>query len=92
MKKWFVEDRVPGAHIGYRAVVDENGYVVCEPSPMGEANARLIAAAPDLLAALERCVEQIQQMRGMFDDSDGTIQAALEDAQKAIDMVTGGTA
>lgn len=89
---WFIDDNVPGANLGYRAIIDEDGYVVCSPSPMGEANARLIAAAPDLLAALERCVEQIQQMRGMFDDSDGTIQAALEDAQKAIDMVTGGTA
>lgn len=32
------------------------------------------------------------EVRGMFDDSDGTIQAALEDAQKAIDMATGGKA
>lgn len=50
--KWFIEDNVPGARIGYHAIVDEDGYIVCEPSPMGEDNARLIAAAPDMLAAL----------------------------------------
>jgi hypothetical protein len=26
-------------------------------------------------------VLQVEQMRGMFDDSDGTIQAALDDAE-----------
>ena len=49
---WLIEDRLEKAHIGYRAIVDTDGYTVCNPSPMGEANARLIAAAPDLLAAL----------------------------------------
>ena len=49
---WLIEDRLENAAIGYRAIVDADGYTVCNPSPMGEANARLIAAAPDLLAAL----------------------------------------
>lgn len=89
---WFIDDNVPGANLGYRAIIDEDGYVVCSPSPMGEANARLIAAAPDLLAALESCVTQIEQMRGLFDDADGAIKSALEDAQKAIDKATGGAA
>ncbi|WP_126448395.1 hypothetical protein [Sulfuricystis multivorans] len=52
--------------------------------------AKLIEQHQALLAALEGCVEQIEQMRGMFDDSDSAIQAALENAQKAIDMATGG--
>ena len=82
--KWFIEDRVPGAHIGYRGIVDENGDIICHPSPMGEANARLIAAAPALLDALQTCVTQIEQMRGMFDDEDGAIQQALEEAYRAI--------
>ena len=43
--------------IGYRAIFDSDGDTVCNPSPMGEANARLIAAAPDLLAALQTIVE-----------------------------------
>jgi hypothetical protein len=51
-------------------------------------SAKLIEQNRRLLAALEGCVVQIQQMQGMFDDSDGTIQAALEDAQEAIDMAT----
>jgi hypothetical protein len=50
---WHIEDDVPGANIGFRAIVDADGTVACLPSPMGEANARLIHAAPDLLAALE---------------------------------------
>ena len=52
--RWLIEDRLENAHIGYRAIVDEEGCTVCNPSPMGEANARLIAAAPELLAA---CIE-----------------------------------
>jgi hypothetical protein len=50
--QWLIEDRLENAHIGYRAIVDADGCTVCNPSPMGEANARLIAAAPDLLEAL----------------------------------------
>jgi hypothetical protein len=50
--QWIIEDRLENAAIGYRAIVDADGYTVCNPSPMGEANARLIAAAPDLLDAL----------------------------------------
>lgn len=46
---WHIDYDVPGAIIGYRAIVDENDDVVCLPSPMGDKNARLIAAAPCLL-------------------------------------------
>jgi hypothetical protein len=56
---------------------------------MGESNARLIAAAPDLLSCLEACVFQLEQMRGVFDE-DGAIQAAIEDAKDAIARATGG--
>lgn len=50
--QWIIEDRLENAAIGYRAIVDADGYTICNPSPMGEANARLMAAAPDLLDAL----------------------------------------
>jgi hypothetical protein len=53
MKSWKIYDQLPDAAIGYRAIIDEDGFTVCNPSPMGEANARLIAAAPDLLASLK---------------------------------------
>ena len=49
---WLIVDDVPSSHIGYRAIVDSDGTTVCNPSPMGEDNARLIAAAPELLDAL----------------------------------------
>ena len=52
MQKWFVINDVPGENIGYRAIVDESGYTVCNPSPMGSGTARLIAAAPEMLDLL----------------------------------------
>lgn len=54
---WYIDCQNESAVIGYRAIVDKNGYTVCDPSPMGEANARLIAAAPTLLAALQSIAE-----------------------------------
>lgn len=53
---WTIIADVPEHSIGYRAIVDADGDTICNPSPMGEANARLIAAAPDLLAALQSLV------------------------------------
>lgn len=38
------------SRIGHHYIVDADGFTICDPSPMGEGNARLIAAAPDLLA------------------------------------------
>ena len=49
---WQVISDVPMAEIGYRAILAQDGETICNPSPMGGANARLIAAAPNLLAAL----------------------------------------
>lgn len=50
---WLVVDDVKGANIGYRAIVTRDGDTVCDPSPMGEDRALLIAAAPVLLHLLE---------------------------------------
>lgn len=52
---------------------------------------RLIAAAPDLLEALQDCIEQIAQMQPLFDDEDGAIRAALDKAQRAVDKATVGS-
>lgn len=49
---WHYCDDLPDSVIGYRAIIDADGFTVCSPSPMGAANARLISAAPDLLACL----------------------------------------
>lgn len=55
-----------------------------------EANARLIAAAPDLLDALRECIsamlsmrDQIEQMAGMFYDDDSAIAQACKDHNDA---------
>lgn len=37
-----------------------------------------------LSGALQACVEQIEQMKGMFGDEDGTIQDALDAAEDAL--------
>lgn len=71
-----------------RHIVDGFGNVICEFVHEFN-NAYLIAAAPRLLAALERCVEQIEQMRGLFDDEDGAIQTALDEANAAIAFAAG---
>ena len=47
---WFTE---PLSTIGHCAIVDAEGFTIANPSPMGQDNARLIAAAPDMLAALQ---------------------------------------
>lgn len=41
------------------------------------------AALLDCMGALSMCADQIHQMRGMFDDADGTIQDALDAAEDA---------
>lgn len=41
------------------------------------------AIAQELAGALSSCSHQIGQMSGMFDDDDGTIAAAVDDADKA---------
>lgn len=50
---WAITQDCPGHEIGFRAIVDAEGFTVCAPSPMGERGAQLIRAAPELLAALE---------------------------------------
>lgn len=75
---WLVIDDVPDHKIGYRAIIDSDGYTVCNPSPMGAANARLIAAAPAMLQALQRLTHP------MADDED------LEFALAIISRATGG--
>lgn len=51
--QWFIVDEVPDAAIGYRAIVEDDGTTVCNPSPMGARNAAIIAKAPDMLALLQ---------------------------------------
>lgn len=71
---WFTEAT---SKIGHFAVTDSAGFTVCAPSPMGAANARLIAAAPAMLAALQRLTHPAA------DDTD------LEHALEVIARATG---
>lgn len=50
---WTIVMDCPGHEIGFRAIIDGEGFTVCNPSPMGERGSKLIRAAPELLAALE---------------------------------------
>ena len=51
---WRIVDCVGGMErIGYRAIVDENGETICNPSPMGDEQARLIISAPIMFRALD---------------------------------------
>ena len=83
--QWLIEYRLENAHIGYRAIVDEEGCTVCNPSPMGEANARLIAAAPDLLEALQGMIDYF--IGGSIDDYSDT--ETMQAARAAIAKATG---
>lgn len=65
--------------------------LVDEDDPEMLEDARLIEAAPDLLGALQSLLHQVQQMRGMFPDEDGTIAAAVEDAEDAVAKARGIT-
>lgn len=43
-------------------------------------------AADELQGALDSCVTQIEQMKGLFNDEDGNIQSALDEAEQADGM------
>jgi hypothetical protein len=79
---WYWADNVPDAPPHYRMVVDADGFTVCDPSPMSEHDARLIAAAPELLAALQKidanAAESVEWIRRV--------------AREAIAKATGGAA
>ena len=50
---WYWSDNVPDFPKNHCIIVDADGFTIAEPSPMSEADARLIANAPALLHALQ---------------------------------------
>ena len=51
---WHIVDAVGGMErIGYRAIVNSEGETICNPSPMGDEQARLIVSAPVMFRALD---------------------------------------
>lgn len=77
MTRWYIItlDDAPG-FAASRAIVEEDGTTVCNPSPMGEKNARLIANAPELLEALIKLVDAIGRMPS--NSADGLADQARE--------------
>lgn len=76
--EWKICDDVPDAVIGYRAIVSADGFVVCNPSPMGEKNARLIAAAPDML----RVMRELLAIARKYENRD-----CMEEANAILDFI-----
>jgi hypothetical protein len=74
---WFPVTGPDYAGAGYFVILETDGTTVCHPSPMGQDAAYLIAAAPALLAALQRLVHP------MADETD------LENARDVIARATG---
>ena len=79
---WFTETLSP---IGHCAIVDADGFTIADPSPMGQDNARLIAAAPDMLEALRAMVDYF----GQHPDVDNGLDETLTAARAAIARATG---
>jgi hypothetical protein len=88
MNEWHIE-KSTGWEIGFRAIVDSEGVTVCNPSPMGEANARLIAAAPDLLAALYLALPFVEDHEGEEIYKPGTVKKAIATIRAAIARAEG---
>jgi hypothetical protein len=89
---WKIEDKFNLSNIGYRAILDSDGYTICNPSPMGEANARLIAAAPDLLDALLTALPYVEDHAEDHAESGvykrGTIARTVAQIRAAIEQAT----
>jgi hypothetical protein len=85
---WKIFDNVDGYAIGYRAIVTDDGETICNPSPMGEENARLIAAAPDLLEALLTALPFVEDHEGSDIYKSGAVARAVAQIKTAIEQAT----
>lgn len=59
---WYWSDNVPDFPKNHCIIVDADGFTIAEPSLMGEANARLIAAAPDMFDLLYTVLPYIEDL------------------------------
>ena len=85
---WYWSDNVPDFPKNHCIIVDADGFTIAEPSPMGEADARLIAAAPELLIALRDLLEDAIALGICESNMSGSAVAA----RAAIAKATGGAA
>lgn len=90
---WFWADNVPDAPPQYRMIVDADGYTVCDPSPMSEADARLIAAAPALLDAARCALADLEGAAADLDPSGDRVHPVwrtIKELRDVIERATGG--
>lgn len=90
---WYWSDNVPDFPKNHRIIVDADGFTIAEPSPMSEADARLIAAAPELLAALQELLSYGAALGwDELDPTHDTRPETMRRARAAIAKATGGAA
>lgn len=89
--QWHIE-KSTGHEIGFRAIVDEMGFTICNPSPMGAQNAALISAAPDLLEALCMALPYVEDHEGSDIYKPQAVAAAVANIRAAIHKATEQTA
>ena len=85
--QWHVE-KSTGHEIGFRAIVDDMGFTICNPSPMGAQNATLICAAPDLLEALYLALPYVEDHEVSDIYKSGAVAEALKTIRAALTKAT----
>jgi hypothetical protein len=81
----FQIENVPGTHpCGVVAEAMANGFTNMDTA---EANARLIASAPELFDALRYAKAELEKLRGIYDRDDYKTDEAVALAQSALDKV-----
>ena len=85
--QWHIE-KSTGHEIGFRAIVDDMGFTICNPSPMGAQNAALISAAPDLLEALCMALPYVEDHEGGEVYKPRAVAAAVAIIRAAIHKAT----
>lgn len=66
----------------------ENGRALAVLATIG----KIEGALADAVAAIASLSHQVEQMKGLFPDEDGTIAEALRDGEEAADAITGALA
>ena len=92
---WAIYEDVPDRLIGMRAIIAVNssgdyGITICNPSPMGEANARLIASAPALVDVLRCALADLEGLAGDYElDDEHPARESIAEAQALLARIEG---